>query len=140
MRRALHELLHVGDAGERIGDHGFFLGRQTGSARDLLNVIAISLGRWDAARRGVRLLEKARVGEVSHHVADGCGAESFAVRARESAGTDGLARGNEGLHDGRQDFAFAIPDIGVSWHTQLSKILNPGGGRRGKKRLPIHST
>ncbi len=79
VRGALHELLHVGDAGERVGDHGLFLRRQAGGAGDLLDVIAVGLGGGHAAGGGVRLLEESGIGEVGHHVADGRGAQAFAV-------------------------------------------------------------
>ena len=131
MRGTLHELLNVGDAGQRIGDYGLFLGCETGRARDLFHVIAIGLGGRHTAGGGMRLLKEAGVGEVGHHVANGCGAESFAVGASEGARTDRLARGDEGLHDGSQNFAFAIPDIGVSRHRQWCQLSRseqrPGG-------------
>ena len=49
MRGSLHELLHIADAGQRVGNHAGFLRRQLGVSGDLLDVITVGLGGWHAA-------------------------------------------------------------------------------------------
>ena len=125
--------------GERVGDHGFFLRREARVARNLLDVIAIGFGRRNAARGGVRLLEESGIRQIGHHVADGGRAQALAVRARERARSDRLAGGDEGLHDGGQNFAFAVPDIGVSGHTAFCQLSQSERRSAGEKVLPVHS-
>src|SRR5579863_7615198 len=74
----------------------------------------------------MRLLEEARVGQIGHHVANRGWTQAFAVGARKRARSDWLAGRDKGLDDGGQNFAFAIPDIGVSRHDALCQSCQSG--------------
>src|SRR5208337_1564824 len=87
MRSALHELLHIGDAGQSVLDDALVLVREM--------------------RFATRLLEKSGVGKVGHHVANRSRTQTFAAGASKRAGPHRLSAGNECLDDGGQDFAFS---------------------------------
>src|ERR1700679_1915876 len=72
----------------------------------LLDVIAISLRRRDAAGRSMGLIEKSRISEIRHDIANGSGAQTFAASARQRARADRLPAGNECLDDSGKDFPF----------------------------------
>src|SRR5208337_555657 len=107
MRSALHELLHIGDAGQSVLDDALVLVREMRFATQLLDIITISFRRGNASRRSVRLLEKSGVGKVGHHVANRSRTQTFAAGASKRAGPHRLSAGNECLDDGGQDFAFS---------------------------------
>ena len=79
MRGALHELLHIADAGERVGNHALFLGRELRGSGNLLDVIAVGLGGGNAPGRSVRLLQESGIRQIRHHVANAGWTEAFAV-------------------------------------------------------------
>ena len=110
MRGALHELLHILRALQVALDQAFVGRRQTRLAGQLLHIEAIGLRGRNASGRGVRLLQKSGVGQIGHDVANGGGAQVLAIIARQRARSNRLARGDVGLHDGGQDFAFAFAD------------------------------
>src|SRR5262249_6489249 len=60
-------------------------------------------------------------------------AESFTVRARECARSDRLARRNECFDDGGQNFALAITDVGVDWHTKMLSVVSNRAAWAGRR-------
>src|SRR4051812_13683020 len=82
-RGALHEFLNVIRAGEHALDLAFLLLRHPRLTRQLLNVIAVGISRWDASGRGVRLIEITCVSKFSHHVANRGGAPLLCARLRD---------------------------------------------------------
>jgi hypothetical protein len=55
----------------------------------------------------MRLLKKAGIGKVRHHVADGSRAQPFTTGARKRARADRLSTGYKCLDYGGQNFPFA---------------------------------
>ena len=101
---------------KRALDQALVGGRQPRFAGQLLHIKTIGLRGRNPPGRGVRLLQKSGVGQVGHDVADGSRAQALAIGARQSARPDRLARGDVGLHDGGQDFAFTPSDIVRCFH------------------------
>ena len=108
MRGALHELLHVADTVEVLLDGALVLVGDVRVPGDLLHIITIGLRRGHPARRSVRLLQKARLRQIGHDVADTGRAQSFFVGARKRARSHRLSRGDKGFHDGGQNLAFTF--------------------------------
>ena len=79
MRSALHELLHVGDSVERAFDHALIFVAQPRFAGQLFDVIAITLRTGHAAGGSMRLLQEPHLRKIRHNIADGRGAEAFAI-------------------------------------------------------------
>ena len=71
MRGAFEKLLGIGDSLERPADLVLIGLGNSCLAGNLLDVIAISFGSRYATSGGVRLFQHSRVGQISHHVADG---------------------------------------------------------------------
>src|SRR5207245_11373888 len=117
MGGAFHEFLHVRNARERTVDNVLVLMRKSCITRDLLNIIAIALGRGYAARRSMRLLEVPCVRKVSHHIADRRRTQPLTIGACKRTRSYGLAGGDERLHDGRKDFAFPLTTGSGCRHT-----------------------
>ncbi len=112
MRSALHELLQVLGSLQRALDQALVGRRESSLARQLLHIKTIGMRGRYASGRGVRLLQKSRVGQVGHDIADGRGAQVLAIGARQRTRPHRLARGDVGLHDGGQNLAFAFADTG----------------------------
>src|SRR5215470_4248496 len=70
-RRSLHEFLDVSDASKRIMNDVLVSVRQMCLAADLLDVVTISLGRWNPSCRCMRLTQVACIRQVRHYVSDG---------------------------------------------------------------------
>ena len=112
---------HIGDAGQSVLNDALVLVRKMRLATQLLDIITISLRRRHPPRRSMRLLQKSRIGQIRHHVADRSRTQPFAAGARQRARPHRLSAGNKSLDDRGQDFAF--PSARWSWwHISL---LNP---------------
>ena len=98
--------------------------RQPRLARQLVRVIAISLRRRHPSGRGMRLLQETSVRQVRHDVTNRRRAQALAIRARQRARSDWLARRDVGLDDGGQNFAFAFSDTRSS-DPLISRCANP---------------
>src|SRR5690349_8296221 len=107
MRSAFHKLLHVGDALERALDHALVVGRELRGTADLVHVVAVSLGRRNAAGGGMRLLKEARVRQIRHYVADRSRTQTLAVHTRQSARTDRLTGSDIAFHNRGEDLVLA---------------------------------
>src|SRR5450631_678247 len=106
MRSALHELLHVGNAGQSVLNDALILVRKTRLPTKLLDIITISLRRRHAPRRSMRLLQKSSIRQIRHHIANRSRTQPFAAGASKRPRPHRLSAGNERLDDGGQDFAF----------------------------------
>src|SRR5260370_18085471 len=104
VRGTLHKLLDVRNAVEETLNLVFFLVRETRFAADLLHVIAIGLGSWDAPGGSMGLLKEPRIGKISHHVTD-CGrTQPLAALARKDARTHAFPRFYQGFHSSSYNF------------------------------------
>ncbi len=110
VRSALHEFLHILESLQIALDQALVGRRQARFSGELFHVIAIGFGGGHASSRGVRLLQKSGVGQVSHDVANGGGAKVLAIAARQRARAHGLSGGDVGLHDRRENLAFPPSD------------------------------
>src|SRR3984957_8288696 len=111
---------------KRLLNNTFIVVREARLAAKLLDIVPIGFGAGNPTRRGMRLLQKSRVRQIRHHVADCCRAQSFPIAARKRARPDRLARGYKGLHDGGKYFAFAFPYGRSLRHTLLVSHLAGG--------------
>ena len=130
MRGPLHKLLHIRHPGQRVLNNALVLARQVRLAAQLLNVIAVSLRSGHAPGRSVRLLQKPRVGQVGHHVANGRGTQPFAAGARNGARAHGFSAGNKGLDNRGQDFAF--PSARWSWWHMFPRCNIPESASKSR--------
>src|SRR5436190_7433450 len=119
MRGALHEFLHIGHALKRLLNHSFVSLRNLRFAAELFHVITVRGRARHPAGGSMRLLKVAGVSEVGHYVANCRRAQAFATGPRQHARPHRLARGDKGLHDGREYFPFAIADWLACRHTSL---------------------
>src|SRR5450432_2748293 len=110
MRGALHELLHIGHALQRILDHSFVGLRKPSLAAELLDIIPVRGGTRHPASGSMWLLQESAVGQVGHYIANGRWTEPFPAGARNHARPHRLAGGYKRLHDSREDFAFPVAD------------------------------
>src|ERR1700730_4936374 len=116
MRSTLHEFLDVGDAVQRFLNDALVLRRKTRLSGKLLNVIAICFGTRHPARGGVRLLQVASLGQISHHVANASRTQTFTIGARQGARAYRVSGGDKGLHNGGQDLSLPLPNRLARWH------------------------
>src|SRR5581483_88190 len=125
MRRALHELTHIGHSRKRILDDALIRVRQSGLARKLLDVIAVGLAGRNTSGRGVRLVQEPRIRQIRHYVADGCRTETLFTGPRQGPRSHRFARGDKRFHDRREDLALALSHLSSRWHIAFCDLA-PG--------------
>src|SRR6185312_13197332 len=113
----LHKVLHVVDAMQALIDTPSIIKRDLMSRRKLLYVILERGGSRYTSGRGMRLFQKAGIGQVRHDIANACRTETFAVGPRQSARSNRFPTNNVGLDDRRKYFPFAGAELRLVWHT-----------------------
>src|SRR5579864_454227 len=125
MRRALHELLNIGNAVQRVMNDVFIGLRKLYFSAQLLDVVTISCRARHSSRRSMWLLQVPGISQIGHYIPYRGRAESLTAGAGEHTRSNWLARGDKRFHDRGQNFALSISNpMAARRHDLISVTTN----------------